>query len=85
LSEQLFLGAQVFWDGNMQSITAEKGDMSVKLIIDSDKALINNKEVILDVAPRLLNGTSLVPVRFVSEALGAEVSWDAGEAGEQHF
>ena len=30
----------------------------------------------LDVPAKLINGSTMVPVRFVSEALGAEVEWN---------
>jgi hypothetical protein len=36
----------------------------------------NNVSVELDVPAKAVNGRILVPVRFVSEALGAEVEWD---------
>jgi hypothetical protein len=37
---------------------------------------LNGKNVTLDAAPCIVNGSTLVPVRFVSEALGLEVKWD---------
>lgn len=30
----------------------------------------------MDVAPQIINGRSMVPLRVVSEALGVEVNWD---------
>ena len=44
--------------------------------IDSDRAYINNIEYILDSPPIIVNSRTLVPVRFISESLGKEVSWD---------
>jgi len=40
---------------------------------------IDNKAVSSDVAPIVENGTTLVPVRVISETLGADVSWDAAK------
>jgi hypothetical protein len=41
------------------------------------KLIVNGKEVVCDVSPQNINGRVLVPARFVAEALGATVSWDA--------
>jgi len=70
------LGADVQWNGADRSITAAKDRMSVRLQIGSSVAQKNGIQVKLDVPPRLIKGSTLVPLRFVSEALGAEVTWD---------
>lgn len=43
---------------------------------DDIKLFLNNKEVWLDQKPVIKNGRTLVPIRFASERLGGEVSWD---------
>lgn len=40
------------------------------------KLIVNGQEIKTDIAPQLINGRVLVPVRFVAEALGAKVEWD---------
>jgi len=40
------------------------------------KLIVNGKEVKTDVPPQIINGRTMVPVRFVAEALGADVEWD---------
>ena len=40
------------------------------------KLIINGKEVACDVAPQIINGRTMVPARFVADALGAAVAWD---------
>lgn len=42
------------------------------------KLIVNGQELPCQPAPRLIDGSVFVPVRFVSEALGAQVSWDQG-------
>jgi len=42
------------------------------------KLWINGKIINCDVPPQSINGRVLVPARFVAEALGAQVGWDAG-------
>lgn len=40
------------------------------------KLIVNGKEIATDVSPQIINGRTMVPVRFVAEALGAKVVWD---------
>ncbi|MEW6183823.1 MAG: stalk domain-containing protein [Bacillota bacterium] len=72
------LGAAVEWNQGDQTITAKKGDLSLKLRVGSSIAYKNGTEVRLDASPQIISGRTLVPLRFVSEALGAEVTWDGG-------
>ena len=69
------LDAQVNWDAASKMITATKDNTTVKLGIGQKLATVNDETVILDVPAMIVNGSTLVPVRFVSEALGAEVKW----------
>lgn len=52
------------------------GTRLITMKLESTTALVDGKKVTLDVAPVIVNGRTLVPVRFISEALGAEVGWD---------
>lgn len=52
------------------SVTAALANNPVKLIV-------NNQEIEPDVPPQIIDGRVMVPVRWVSEALNAEISWDA--------
>lgn len=70
------LGAEVFWKAINKSVTAKKGGTSIWLQITNNVAKINNKDITLETAPRMFNGSTMVPLRFVSEALGAKVRWD---------
>jgi putative sterol carrier protein len=67
-------GATVEWEEATQTVTAQKGDVTVKLTIGG-KAFVNDEEVALEVAAKLVDGRTLVPLRFVSESLGAKVDW----------
>lgn len=70
------IGAPVQWDDTTRRITAEKGDQLIELTIGSDIAFVNGEKVQLDVAPFIESERTLVPLRFVSEHLGANVQWD---------
>ena len=70
------LDATVSWDDATRTVTAKQGDTTIVLQIDNPIAQVNGKPVRLDQAPVISGGRTLVPVRFVSEALGAQVMWD---------
>lgn len=69
------LGATVEWDQATQTATATKGTDMVQITIDSTTAYVNDQAETLDVPAMAIDGRTLVPVRFVSEALQADVQW----------
>lgn len=73
------LGAKVEWDEKTRTVTVSKENTRVALQIGSKRAYVNNRLVILDVAAIIINGRTFVPVRFISESLGAKVDWDDRE------
>lgn len=50
---------------------------TVALAASNIKLIVNGREVKPDVPPQLVNGRAMVPVRWVAEALGAQVDWEA--------
>lgn len=70
------LGADVKWDQKTSTITATRGSKEVILRIGSKLAYIDGVKVTLSVEPAVINGSTMVPIRFVAEALGAKVTWD---------
>lgn len=48
----------------------------IELTVDSNKAYVNEELVILDVPATLINGRTLVPLRFIAESLGSDVYYD---------
>jgi rhamnogalacturonan endolyase len=59
------------------SSSSSTGSSVVKLFIDSTTAIINGEEKTLDSAPVIMDGRTMVPLRFISEAIGANVAWDS--------
>ncbi len=70
------LGAVVDWDGDTYTAEIIKEDNVITLGIGDEKVLVNNRSVEMDAPAELINNTTFVPVRFVSEALGYDVTWD---------
>lgn len=71
------LDASVKWNQKTKTVTAVKDGTTVILKINSKTATINNKTVALDVPAKNLKGNTMVPVRFVSEALGQKIGWNS--------
>ena len=70
------LGASVEWSNETSTVTAVKEDVQISLQIDSNVLNKNGSKIMLDVPAKIVNGRTLVPVRAVSEGLGAKVEWD---------
>lgn len=72
------LGADVNWNDAERSVTATRYGTNIKLFIGKKTAYRNGAAVELDAAPEIQaeSGRTMVPLRFVSEALGCSVDWD---------
>jgi len=72
------LGATVDWNQSTKEVTIKLSNNTVVLKIDSTTAIVNGSKVSLDVPATIAKktGRTLVPLRFVSEAFGAIVTWD---------
>ena len=74
------LGAQVGYttdaSGRVATVTYQLGSTSIILYIGRKDALVNGRTVYLDVAPKIVQGRTVIPLRFVTEALGCKVDWD---------
>jgi len=69
-------GAELKWDPVFQVIDIMLGSDTIRLQIGKNFASVNNGKIVMDTAPIIDHGRTMVPVRFISEALGAEVIWD---------
>ena len=70
------MDADIIWDGEEKSVTATKGDKTIKLYVGSNSMLVNDTEVALDVAAKVVDDRTFIPARAVSEALDCNVEWD---------
>jgi outer membrane lipoprotein SlyB len=68
------LGAGVAYDTG--TINATAGNQTLQVRIGSNQAIVNGRQTFLDAAPFIIGSTTMVPLRFVSEALGATVEYD---------
>ncbi|WP_181592508.1 stalk domain-containing protein [Paenibacillus sp. YN15] len=70
------LGAVVSFDASTQTVTAVKDDKRIQLTIGSAIGKIGDQSWPLPTKAQLIDGTTMVPLRFISEALLANVEWD---------
>lgn len=70
------LDMTVQWFGDEKRVTAEKEGTAITLFIDKPVMYVNNQSVTLETPPIIYNDFTLVPLRAVSEAAGADVEWE---------
>ncbi|GGD92354.1 stalk domain-containing protein [Paenibacillus nasutitermitis] len=58
------------------ALVAEPPRTKIQLTVGAKSATVGGQAMKLDVAPLLLKGTTYLPLRFVTEAMGAQVAWE---------
>lgn len=74
------MGFDVQWSGEKKRATAFNDKCIISFIIDKNEMYINGEPKEIDVAPKIVNNRTLVPIRAFSEAADARVEWH-GEEG----
>lgn len=70
------MGAEVDWDEQTQTATVRQNEQSVAFSVDGQTAQVNAAPVEMQVPARIINGKTMVPLRFFSENLGYDVTWE---------
>lgn len=70
------LGMMVDWNSTTRKVTGQKDGLKIELIIGNKAAYVNGKRVNLLVAPEIIKGNTMVPLRFIGEASGENVKWN---------
>ncbi|MDQ0046490.1 lysozyme [Paenibacillus polymyxa] len=70
------LGYSVNWESKTGTITIHKQNLNLSLQVNNPMASVNDHQMGLAVAPLLREGTTYVPLRFVSEQTGIDVAWN---------
>lgn len=71
------LGAKVDWDGNTRWAAAYSKGVLVELYIDDTTMRHNTIEIPIYTPPQIINDSTMIPLRVVSECFGMQVDWDA--------
>lgn len=69
------MAAYVTWDATNRMVTAHRGTDTIMLPVASRTATVNGRAVGLDAPAIVRGGRTMVPLRFLSETLGATVDW----------
>jgi hypothetical protein len=72
------IGAEVVWDDSARTVTLTKDETTVVFTVGSTAYTVNGESMTADVAPEIVNDRTMLPARFVAEAFGSIVGWDAG-------
>lgn len=70
------MGGTVNWDGETQTALLEYNGDAITLTIGSNTAYLNENENTLDTTPAVINGRTMLPIRFIAESFGFDVDWD---------
>ena len=73
------MGGFVEYDPVAHKVTARNQNSTADVTIGQKIAHNNGAEILLDTRPVIIKGITLVPLRFLAEALGAKVTFDAKE------
>lgn len=70
------LGGTIEWFEEMQTVKMMLDEKSIEIVIGSLDAKVDGEAVELYKAPFIKDGRTMIPLRFVSENFGCQVSWD---------
>lgn len=71
------MGATVEWSAVNKKVTVKYDDIKVELYINNKKAKKNGKSETMPIPPKLVNGKTMIPARYVAESLGFDVEFDS--------
>ncbi|MCM3257909.1 copper amine oxidase N-terminal domain-containing protein [Paenibacillus lautus] len=70
------MGIDVKWNQSQKTAQLTKGETVITLAVQFKRALVNQDRVDFDAPVELIQNTTYVPLRFVSQTMGADVKWD---------
>jgi hypothetical protein len=74
-------GATVEWEPVFKIVRLQLGSTAIYLQMGYNYASVNGKKIVLQGLPSIIKGTTMVPIRFISEAFNAQVTWIAATQG----
>lgn len=73
------LGATVSWVEETQKIFISLEENLILLTVNSSEANINGEIKAIEVPPKIVNDSTMIPLRFVAEALNFDIAWNGNE------
>ncbi|MGB4439513.1 MAG: beta-propeller domain-containing protein [Sedimentibacter sp.] len=71
------LGAEVDWNKNISEVVIMDENNEIEMLLGNDKVMVNGEINNIDVPTKMINSRTFAPLRFISEKLGHDVTWDA--------
>lgn len=70
------MSAEISYNDETKEVAIVKGDKVIQLTLGAQEAYVNGELVMLDTPAMVVEGRTMVPLRFISENMDAEVEWD---------
>jgi N-acetylmuramoyl-L-alanine amidase len=70
------IGANVVWSADNRKVTISQNAKQIELKIDDKIAQVNQLPIKMNVAPLIVKGNTLLPLRFIGEQLGIKFIYD---------
>ncbi len=70
------IGAEVTWNNETNTVTAQKGNIIMKITVGQDNMTVNEATIPLDSPACIIEGRTLVPIRAITESFGLAVNWN---------
>lgn len=71
------MDAEVEWDQATKTATSTRNGVTVSITIGANEMYKNGEAIAVDVPAQILNNRTMIPVRVIAEAFGADVEWNA--------
>jgi hypothetical protein len=77
------LSATTDWNSSLKEITITRKGKTIRLRIGSKEAYtkeegqVGETKIILEAPPEIVKGRTFIPLRFIAEALGSEITYDS--------
>ncbi|MCC8168980.1 MAG: hypothetical protein LIO59_01110, partial [Oscillospiraceae bacterium] len=73
------LGCDVTWEQDVQTAVLSRDDTNIRMTLGSGDIIVNGETRHIDSEAKMKNDRLFLPIRAVSEILGADVDWDGSE------
>ncbi|MFI8687541.1 stalk domain-containing protein [Rossellomorea sp. NPDC077527] len=71
------VGASLTWNNTTKTAVIKKDDTVVSMTVGKSTATVNGVSKTLDAPATIINSRTMIPLRFVGEAIGATIKWDS--------
>ena len=70
------MGAKVLWDSSTKQVYVSSASIKMTLKINSQYVDVDGHNEKIEIPAKVINGSTMIPLRFVSEKLGMKVVWN---------